>query len=75
MAADVSSAALERRVGHGAVLRAKFRGLYAAQLLSLIADRAAAIALAVLVYERSSSRLLADLSRVSSGGRAGHDRE
>lgn len=37
----------------------QFRGLFAAQLLSLIGDRAAAVALAVLVYERSRSPLLA----------------
>ena len=51
---------VERRVSYAEVLRVRqFQALIAAQLLSLIGDRAAAVALTVLVYERSQSPLLA----------------
>ncbi len=51
---------IERRVTYVEVLRVRqFQALIAAQLLSLIGDRAAAVALTVLVYERSRSPLLA----------------
>lgn len=53
-------AVTERRVPYTEVLRVRqFQALLAAQLLSLIGDRAAAVALTVLVYERSESPLLA----------------
>ncbi len=55
----MATAALERRVGYREVLAVReFRALFLAQLLSLLGDRAAAVALAVLVYERSQSPLL-----------------
>lgn len=54
------STVTERRVPYTEVLRVRqFQALLAAQLLSLVGDRAAAVALTVLVYERSNSPLLA----------------
>lgn len=48
-----------RRAGYVDVLRAReFRWVFIAQLLSLVGDRAAAVALAVLVFDRSRSPVL-----------------
>ena len=56
----MSSFAAERRATYREVLAVRqFRALFVAQLLSLVGDRAAAVALGVLVYERSRSPLLA----------------
>jgi len=50
----------ERRIGYGDVLRNReFRALYFADLLSVLGDYAARIAMTVLVYQRSGSPLLA----------------
>ncbi|MDP9436888.1 MAG: MFS transporter, partial [Actinomycetota bacterium] len=48
-----------RAVPYGEVLAVReFRAVFSAQVLSLLGDRAAAVALAVLVYDRSGSPLL-----------------
>jgi len=58
----MTTALVERRVPYTEVLAVRqFRALLTAQLLSLIGDRAAAVALTVLVYERSRSPLLSAL--------------
>lgn len=49
-----------REIGFATVLRlGEFRALFAAQLLSLLGDRVAAVALSVLVFDRSRSPALA----------------
>jgi len=50
------------RVGFGSVFAvAEFRGLFAAQVLSLLGDMLARVALAVLVFDRTGSALLTGL--------------
>ncbi len=51
------------RATYASVLRVReFRALYTAQLLSLLGDQVAKVALALLVFQRSDSPLLASLS-------------
>ncbi|WP_329051578.1 MFS transporter [Amycolatopsis sp. NBC_01488] len=51
------------RVGFGAVLAvAEFRAMWAAELLSICGDQLARVALAVLVYQRTSSAALTGLT-------------
>ncbi len=59
MSVDAAAVACARRVSYSEVLRVpQFRAVFLAQLLSLLGDRAAAVALAVLVYDRSGSPVL-----------------
>ncbi len=59
MSVDAAAVACQRRVSYSEVLRVpQFRAVFLAQLLSMLGDRAAAVALAVLVYDRSGSPVL-----------------
>src|SRR4051812_15236371 len=60
---SMARAAAARRVTFGDVLaNPEFRGVYAAQALSVVGDQLARIAVALLVYSRSHSTLLTALT-------------
>jgi hypothetical protein len=62
------------RVGFGAVLAvAEFRAMWAAELLSVCGDQLARVALAVLVYQRTSSAadVLSPAHTIAAAGAAG----